>query len=37
MGAYLILGFLVLIGPVSYFLGADSRRWSDRGWPGARR
>jgi len=37
MGAYLILGFIVVIAPLSYFFGVDSRRSSDRGWPGARR
>jgi hypothetical protein len=37
MGAYIMLAFLVLIGPLSYFFGADSRRTSDRGWFGAKR
>jgi hypothetical protein len=37
MGEILILAFLVLIGPLSYFFGVDSRRTSDRGWMGARR
>ncbi len=32
MGAVLMLAFLVLIGPLSYFLGVDSRRAGDRGW-----
>ena len=32
MGALLILSFLVLIGPLSYFFGADSRLPTDRGW-----
>ncbi len=32
MGAVLVLAFLVLIGPLSYFFGVDSRRVSDRGW-----
>ena len=32
MGAFLILAFLVLIAPLSYFFGADSRLSSDRGW-----
>jgi hypothetical protein len=31
MGAVLILTFLILIGPLSYFFGADSRRSTDRG------
>lgn len=26
MAAFLVLGFLVLIGPVAVFFGADSRR-----------
>jgi hypothetical protein len=37
MGAILILAFLVLIGPLSYFFGVDSRRSTDRGWVGAAR
>ena len=37
MGAFLILAFLVLVGPLSYFFGVDSRRTSDRGWVGAAR
>jgi hypothetical protein len=32
-----ILTFLVLIAPLSYFFGVDSRRSSDRGWVGAGR
>jgi hypothetical protein len=32
-----ILGFIALIGPLSYFFGADSRRIDDRGWFGAPR
>jgi hypothetical protein len=32
MGVVLMLAFLVLIGPLSYFFGVDSRRVSDRGW-----
>ena len=35
MGAVLILAFLILIGPLSYFFGVDSRRSADRGWFGA--
>jgi hypothetical protein len=34
VGAFLILMFLVLIGPLSYFFGVDSRRSSERGWVG---
>jgi hypothetical protein len=37
MGAVLILAFVLLIGPLSYFFGADSRRSTDRGWVGAER
>jgi hypothetical protein len=34
MGAILILAFLVLVGPLSYFFGVDSRRSTDCGWVG---
>jgi hypothetical protein len=37
MGAVLMLAFIVLIGPLSYFFGVDSRRFSDRGWVGGAR
>ena len=37
MGSLLIVTFLVLIGPLSYFFGVDSRRSSDRGWVGTPR
>jgi hypothetical protein len=37
MGVFLIVTFLVLIGPLSYLLGADSRRQADRGWVGGAR
>jgi hypothetical protein len=37
MGAYVMATFLVLIGPLSYFFGVDSRRTTDRGWFGGRR
>jgi hypothetical protein len=33
----MILAFLVLIGPLSYFFGVDSRRTTDRGCVGASR
>jgi hypothetical protein len=36
MGAVLILAFLTLIGPLSYFFGADSRLSTDRGGAGGR-
>lgn len=37
MGWFLILAFIVLVGPLSYFFGVDSRRPSDRGLIAARR
>jgi hypothetical protein len=37
MGGVLMLAFLVLIGPLSYFFGVDSRRSTDRGWVGTAR
>ena len=37
MGGFLMLSFLVLIGPLAVFFGVDSRVWTDRGWFGARR
>jgi hypothetical protein len=37
MAALIVFAFLVLIGPLSYFYGVDSRRLDDRGWVGARR
>jgi hypothetical protein len=37
MTALIVLAFLVLIGPLSYFYGVDSRRPDDRGWVGGRR
>jgi hypothetical protein len=37
MIAVLILAFLVLVGPLSYFFGVDSRRSTDRGSVGAPR
>jgi hypothetical protein len=37
MGAVLLLAFVVLIGPLSYYFGVDSRRSTDRGWVGAER
>ena len=37
MGTLLILAFVVLIAPLSYFFGVDSRRSTDRGWIGAAR
>jgi hypothetical protein len=37
MTALIVLAFLVLIGPLSYFYGVDSRPLGDRGWIGGRR
>jgi hypothetical protein len=37
MGAFLVLAFIVLIGPLSYAFGVDSRRLTDRGWVGTAR
>ena len=37
MTALIVLAFLVLIGPLSYLYGVDSRRLGDRGWVGGRR
>ena len=37
MGVFLMVAFLVLIGPLSYRYGADSRRQTDPGWVGERR
>lgn len=38
MGGVIVASFVVLIGPLSYFFGADSRLTSkaDRGWFAAR-
>jgi hypothetical protein len=37
LAALIVLAFLVLIGPLSFFYAADSRRMSDRGWFGGAR
>jgi hypothetical protein len=37
MGAFIVLAFLVLVGPLSYFYGVDSRHLDDRGWFGSPR
>ena len=37
MGAYVMAAFLILIGPLSYLFGVDSRRTTDRGWFGGKR
>jgi hypothetical protein len=39
VGAILVISFIVLVGPLSVFFGADSRVWDDRdrrGWWPAR-
>jgi hypothetical protein len=37
MGGFLVLSFVILIGPLAVFFGVDSRVCTDRGWFGARR
>lgn len=37
MTALILFVLLVLIGPLSYVYGADSRRLEDRGWVGGPR
>jgi hypothetical protein len=37
MAAIVVLGFLVLIGPLAYLYGVDSRLLADRGWAARRR
>jgi len=37
MAGIAVLAFLVLIGPLAYFYGVDSRRIADRGWFGGPR
>ena len=37
MAGIAILAFLVLMAPLSYFYGVDSRRLSDKGWFGSPR
>jgi hypothetical protein len=32
MAAYIVLALLLVVGPLSYFYGADSRLLADRGW-----
>ncbi len=32
MGSLLVVSFIILVGPLSYFFGVDSRRLDDRGW-----
>jgi hypothetical protein len=32
MTGYFVLAFIVLMAPLSYFYGVDSRLLSDRGW-----
>jgi hypothetical protein len=37
MGSLLILSFIVLVAPLAYLAGVDSRRPDDRGWFASRR
>ncbi len=37
MAGMVVLAFLVLIGPLAYVYGVDSRRIGDRGWMAGRR
>jgi hypothetical protein len=37
MTAFVLLAFLLAIGPLALKYGADSRRPSDRGWIGSHR
>ena len=32
MAAFIVLAFLLVVPPLSYFYGADSRLLGDRGW-----
>jgi hypothetical protein len=38
MGAFFVMSFLLVVGPLALLYGVDSRRWDERGgWPHARR
>ena len=37
MGALLVLSFIVVIAPLAYWFGVDSRFPNDRGWIAGRR
>ena len=38
MGAFFVMVFVLVVGPLALLYGADSRRWDERGWwPGAQR
>jgi hypothetical protein len=37
MAAIVVLAFLLLIGPLAYLYGVDSRLLGDRGWAARRR
>lgn len=38
MGSFIVIAFLLAIGPLALLYGVDSRRSDDRGWwPGKRR
>jgi hypothetical protein len=32
MMGYFVVAFIVLMAPLSYYWGVDSRRFEDRGW-----
>jgi hypothetical protein len=32
MAAFIVLAFMLVVGPLAYFYGADSRLPGDRGW-----
>jgi hypothetical protein len=32
MAAFIVLVFMLVVGPLAYFYGADSRLLGDRGW-----
>jgi hypothetical protein len=34
---YLVIAFIVVVAPLSYYFGVDSRRIEDRGWVAAPR
>ena len=31
MGAWLVIGFVLAVGPLALLYGVDSRRWDERG------
>jgi len=37
MGAFVVMSFVLVVGPLALLYGVDSRRWEERsGWPHAR-